>query len=69
MHGCNFSAMYEPLKCSRMDLEHGRRLMTVEQWLAVDSGAAIRSCTRRGIFSSDMMTPFCTSTLHCLSYK
>jgi hypothetical protein len=34
-----------------MDLEHGRRLMTVEQWLAVESRAAIgRSCTRRWLF-------------------
>jgi hypothetical protein len=51
MHSSNFSAMYEPLKRSRVNLEDGRRLMTVEQWLAVDSGAAIgRSCTCRWLF-------------------
>ncbi len=69
MNGCDLATMHEPLKRSRMDLEHGRRLMTVEQWLPVDSGAAICSYTRRCFFSSDMMTPFCTPMLPWLSYK
>ena len=47
MNGCDLATMHEPLKRSRMDLEHGRRLMTVEQRLAVGSGAAICSYTRR----------------------
>jgi hypothetical protein len=41
MHGSNFATMDKPLERSRMDFEHGRRLMTVEQRLAVDTGAAI----------------------------
>ncbi len=51
MHSGDFSAMHEPLKCSRVNLEDGRRLMTVEQWLAVYSGTAIgRSGTRGWLF-------------------
>jgi hypothetical protein len=50
MHGCNLAAMDKPLKRSWMNLEHGRRLMTVEQRLTVNSGAAIWSCTRRWLF-------------------
>lgn len=50
MNGCDLATMHEPLKRSRMDLEHGRRLMTVEQWLAVGSGAAICSYTLRWFF-------------------
>ena len=51
MHGGDFPAMHEPLKCSRVNLQDGRRLMTVEQRFPVNSGAAIeRSCTRRWLF-------------------
>jgi hypothetical protein len=50
MNGCDLATVYEPLKRSWMDLEHGRRLMTVEQWLAVDSGASICSYALRWSF-------------------
>lgn len=36
MNGCDLATMYEPLKCPRMNLEHGRRLMAVKQRLTVD---------------------------------
>jgi hypothetical protein len=41
MNGSNLAAMHKPLERPWMNLEDGRRLMTVEQWLAVYSGAAI----------------------------
>jgi hypothetical protein len=51
MHGGDLASMHEPLKRSRVNLEDSRRLMTVEQWLAVYSGSAIGcSCTRRWLF-------------------
>jgi hypothetical protein len=35
MHGGDLAAMHEPLKRSRVNLQYGRRLVTIQQWFAV----------------------------------